>query len=224
MGFIKRIRILPLLVLVAFMSFAVRLGDVVTGFKTMDQALSASVSAAAEEEGGEEKAAVAVPEGLPDDQAVTLPEEDWAEPAAVDLEFAAHPRELLAEMSERRDMLDARENALNHREALVLAAEKQVEEKIAELTVLRDEIEVLLGKQSEAEEARLQSLVKVYEGMKAKDAATIFNTLDMEILLQVVARMSERKTAPILAEMEPERARDLTVLLAEQKKLPDLPQ
>lgn len=221
MGF-NRIRILPLLVLVAFMSFGVRLGDVVTGVRTMDQAMS--VSAIAEEEKKESNTSpVEIPPGVPADQAAQLPDEKWADPSTEDLSYMGNQGELLNELVERRKTLDERENALNQREALVKAAEKQVEQKIAQLTQLRGDIEVLLGKQSEAEESRLNSLVKVYEGMKAKDAATIFNTLDMDILLQVVGRMSERKTSPILAEMDPQRARELTVLLVEQKKLPDLP-
>ena len=59
--------------------------------------------------------------------------------------------------------------------------------------------------------------------MKAKDAANIFNTLDMDILISVMGRMSERKLAPILAEMNPDRARSVTIFLAEQKSLPTLP-
>jgi flagellar motility protein MotE (MotC chaperone) len=60
--------------------------------------------------------------------------------------------------------------------------------------------------------------------MNPKDAAKIFNSLDMDVLLQVITKMSERKSAPIIAAMDEERARDVTILLAEQNKLPDLPQ
>ena len=67
------------------------------------------------------------------------------------------------------------------------------------------------------------SLVKVYENMKAKDAAQIFNTLDMDILIEVMGRMSERKLSPVLAEMDPDRARSVTIFLAEQKSLPKAP-
>ena len=65
--------------------------------------------------------------------------------------------------------------------------------------------------------------MKIYEGMKAKDAANIFNTLDIDVLLAVMSRMSERKSAPVLAEMDPERARTVTILLAQQKQIPSIP-
>lgn len=108
------------------------------------------------------------------------------------------------------------------REALLEAGQKELDRKYKELTGIRDEIQSLLKKQSEEEAARLQSLVKIYTGMKAKDAARIFNTLDMDILVEVVSKMPESKSAPILAAMDADRARAVTTLLAEQKKLPTL--
>jgi flagellar motility protein MotE (MotC chaperone) len=58
--------------------------------------------------------------------------------------------------------------------------------------------------------------------MKPKDAARILNTLETDILIAVMERMSERKSAPILAEMDSDRARQVTTLLAERKQLPNL--
>ena len=58
--------------------------------------------------------------------------------------------------------------------------------------------------------------------MKAKDAARIFNTLDVDVLLNVISRMSERKSAPILAEMDADRARTVTILLAQQRQVPGM--
>ena len=95
--------------------------------------------------------------------------------------------------------------------------------KYKELLKLRSEIEDLLGQQSEAEKARIDSLVKIYEGMKPKDAARIFDTLDLDVLVAVMSKMSERKLSPILAAMNPERARTVTIMLAEEKQLPELP-
>ena len=103
------------------------------------------------------------------------------------------------------------------------AAEQQIDRKYQELEKIRGEIQALLVQQTEEEKARVNSLVKIYEGMKAKDAAKIFNTLDMDILIDVTANMSERKVAPIMAAMDPERARSVTIFLAEQKSLPTLP-
>ena len=45
----------------------------------------------------------------------------------------------------------------------------------------------------EHEDASWQGLVKLYEAMKPRDAATIFNDLEMPVLLQVVDRMKEAR-------------------------------
>lgn len=134
--------------------------------------------------------------------------------------FSASEIEVLQSLSKRRDELEKREQTLAEREALMKAAEQEVDRKVTELNKLKGEIEKLLGQQATMEEDRIVSLVKIYEAMKPKEAATIFNTLDMDVLLSVVSRMNERKTSPILASMDPEKARIVTIKLAEQRKLP----
>lgn len=128
---------------------------------------------------------------------------------------------VLQQLAERRRQLDTREKELNQREALLLAAKAEIGQKYKELDALRGEIKTLLGQQSEAQEKQLTSLVKVYEGMKPKDAAAILNELDATVLMQVMSRMSERRMSPILAEMNPEVAREVTRRLAAQRKLPE---
>lgn len=146
----------------------------------------------------------------------------WKDSMDSNLEFSATKMELFQDLSSRRDDLESRERELVMREALLRAAEQEIDQKYKELISLREEIQSLLKTQSEEEEKRIASLVKIYEGMKAKSAARIFDTLDMGVLLQVLGQMSERKSAPIIAAMNPERARSVTIMLAEQRKLPDL--
>jgi flagellar motility protein MotE (MotC chaperone) len=42
----------------------------------------------------------------------------------------------------------------------------------------------------------------------------------MDVLLDVVERMKERKVAPVLALMNPEKAREVTLELAQRRELP----
>ncbi len=135
--------------------------------------------------------------------------------------FSTSEIEVLQSLSKRRDELDKREKSIAQKEALLAAAGQEVDRKIAELNKLKGEMEALIGKQKTLEDERLMSLVKIYEGMKPKDAATIFNTLDLEVLLPVVSHMKESKTAPILATMDTEKAKIVTTSLAEQRKLPE---
>jgi flagellar motility protein MotE (MotC chaperone) len=134
--------------------------------------------------------------------------------------FSTSEIEVLQSLAKRRDELDTREKSLGQREALLKAAEGEVDNKITQLTKLKADMEKLLGQQQKEEEGRIASLVKIYENMKPSDAANIFNKLDMNILLDVVGRMNERKVSPILAGMDPEKAKDVTIKLAEQRRLP----
>ncbi|MFA5592483.1 MAG: flagellar protein FlbB [Micavibrio sp.] len=148
---------------------------------------------------------------------------DWRGPEDLDDQYSDVRMELFADLTKRRRDLDSKEKELVMREALLKAAQAELEQKTQELLAIKEDIEGLLVRQNEEEEGRIASLVKIYEGMKAKDAARIFNTLDMDVLLQVVTRMSERKSAPIIAAMDAEKARNVTIMLAEQNKLPSLP-
>lgn len=258
---LHKLRLLPLLVVVATLAFIVRIGDAAIQMRDLSgsaYAESKSTEAKPDDKAAEEKAAEAKPQDKPADTAAKEPDKDQLKdkdaaeksaektddkagdkPGAVDLPSAAPPawsdasdtdidyselrKELYQDLLQRRQQLDEKEKALGQREALLQAAEKELGKKYQELTGLRNEIQDLLKKQSEEETARIASLVKIYEGMKPKDAARIFNTLDMDILLDVVGKMSERKSSLIIAQMEAEKARNLTMMLAEQKKLPELP-
>ncbi len=123
---------------------------------------------------------------------------------------------VLESLAERRTQIDARERALAMKTSLLEATEKRVQKRIDELKTLEAKIKDLLGQLDGEAEAQISSLVKVYENMKAKDAARIFENLDQEILISVAARMREQKIAAILAQMRPETAQSLTVLLAKR--------
>ena len=95
-----------------------------------------------------------------------------------------------------------------------------IDKKIEEMKVLQATIEQSITTYDEQQAAKMASLVKIYENMKPKDAARIFEELDMDTLLLVAERMKERSLAPIMANMDPGRARDITVDLSRRRQLP----
>lgn len=135
--------------------------------------------------------------------------------------FTTDEIKVLQSLARRREEIEKREQKLAAQEALLKAAEQEVDRKIAELNKLRGELEALLGQQQTMEDERIASLVKIYENMKPKEAAAIFNTLDMDVLLAVISKMAERRSSPIIANMDTDRARLVTIRLAEQRKLPE---
>ena len=134
---------------------------------------------------------------------------------------------LLQDLRRRSAEMDARAQALAAREGVAAAAAKRLDARLDELAVLQKRLESLEAARHARDEASWQGLVRVYEAMKPRDAAVIFDDLDMPVLLQVMDRMKDRRAAPVLAAMQPERARELTTQLAELRasanKVPDQP-
>eukprot|EP01037_Dinobryon_pediforme_P001896 gene1896-1928_t len=116
-------------------------------------------------------------------------------------------RALLVDLRQRRIALEAREATAIKREQTFQAVEKRLAARIEELTELQKRLEELERQRKERDEGSWRSLVKLYETMKPKDAATIFNDLDTSVLVPVLDRMKESKAAPIMSAMSPERAR-----------------
>ncbi|MGH6941079.1 MotE family protein [Hypericibacter sp.] len=125
--------------------------------------------------------------------------------------------ELLQDLAKRRDELDKRSAAIDQREALLTATEQRMDQKLAELKAVQAQIETGLQQQKDAQDAQYKSLVKTYETMKPKDAARIFDSLEMEVLIEVTQRMKEAKLAPVLAAMDATKAQAVTVELAARR-------
>ena len=123
-------------------------------------------------------------------------------------------RAILESLHNRRQQLDARSRELDMRESLLKAAEKRVEAKVTELKGVETRVKTEMGNRDTAEAKRLKSLITMYENMKPKDAARIFDRLDMKILVDVSTHMNPRTMSAILAQMTPEAAERLTVELA----------
>ena len=130
--------------------------------------------------------------------------------------------EVLKQLSNRRQELDKRAQTLDAREDLLKIAEQRVDQKIKDMEVLRKQLQSMVNQVGEAQNAQLDNLVKIYETMKPGDAAKIFEALDMPVLLSVIQRMKPARTAPIMAQMAPEKAKEVTVALTKQDKLPQV--
>ncbi|MFP5512623.1 MAG: MotE family protein [Alphaproteobacteria bacterium] len=126
-------------------------------------------------------------------------------------------QELLQHFADRRAEIERRTKEMEQREALLAAAEKRIDQKVAEMEKTRADIQKLMSQGDEKQSAQLESLVKIYETMKPKEAARIFEELDMPVLLGVIQKMKEQKTAPILAAMDPVKAKEVTSALVERR-------
>ncbi|MCE9507266.1 MAG: flagellar protein FlbB [Alphaproteobacteria bacterium] len=218
----KKFNIFTFLMMVAVFAFALRLIDF-SGFSTP---ASVAENAAPPKEFSGVTEPAPPPADKSEDEAAkkeAAPAAPPAPPSYGERGFSGAELDVLQSLAKRRDELDQREQQIVQHEALLKAAEGEVDRKIAELNKIKSELESLLNKQQSIQDERIDSLVKIYEGMKPKEAARIFDTLEMDILVSVISKMSERKSSPILANMDPEKARLVTIKLSEQHKLPNQP-
>ena len=123
-------------------------------------------------------------------------------------------RALLGDLRRRRIELDSRAQALDLRDQVQAAVEQRLGARLDQLTSLQQRLEQIEVARRAHDEANWRAMVKLYETMKPRDAAVIFNDLDRPVLLQIIDRMQERRASMVLAAMQPDRARELTAALA----------
>lgn len=236
-----KIRILPVTMAMAMLFLGMKINQIVEGKERLqDVVVSRAIAEETEseeteetQEGTEEEATEesAEKEEEAEDKESSAGEEaaEGAEEEGETEESAAKPEEkreynqieldILQSLSSRREEIEQWAEEVQVREQVLEATEIRIDDKLEKMQALKAEVETLLKEYKKEEQTELRSLVKIYESMKPKDAARIFDELDMDILLDVVDLMSERKAAPILAGMDPKRAKDLTVELAERRRL-----
>ena len=130
---------------------------------------------------------------------------------------------VLESLQKRRKQLDARARELDMREALIKAAEKRLEARAADLKTLETQIKGAESEKKEAGTKSLQSLIEMYDRMRPKDAARIFEHLNMDVLIEVATRIKPRQMSEILANMSPQAAERLTVAFASRATGQPLP-
>lgn len=124
---------------------------------------------------------------------------------------------LLHHLAAREKELDAREAQINTKESVIAAAELRVEAALASLQQEKDALAVAENDRARDRRDEIGVLSSAYERMKPRDAARIFEVLDDDILIPVAAGMRTQALAGVLAQMAPEKARALTVALANRQ-------
>jgi flagellar motility protein MotE (MotC chaperone) len=128
--------------------------------------------------------------------------------------------DVLTSLAGRRGALEDRQRELDLKASVIAAAEKRVDEKIAQLKALQTQIEALMGQREARETQQLDGLVRVYSAMKPRDAARIFSSLDGDVRINVAGRMKADAMAGILAALPSDVAQKLTVELATRYRAP----
>lgn len=138
-------------------------------------------------------------------------------------EFNAGELAVLRRLAARRQELDAREAALVERERLIAALEAKLVQQSIELKKVRaalaDQEERMRKEQETVDTAavdRVKGLAKAYKSMKPKDAARLFDKMDMGLLIRIAREISPRTLAPVMAKMQADKARELSLALTKK--------
>jgi flagellar motility protein MotE (MotC chaperone) len=123
-------------------------------------------------------------------------------------------RAILERLQARRQELEQRAREIDIRESLLKSAEKRIEGRVEEMKATEARITTATGQKAETEAARFKGIITMYEGMKPKDAAKVFDRLEMSVLYEIASQIAPRKMSDILGLMQPESAERLTVELA----------
>ena len=139
---------------------------------------------------------------------------------AAELGITAGEINVLRSLQSRREELDKREADLSTREQAAAAAESRLQDQIGELKGVQTKVEGLLAAMDAKRDERMTSLIKTYEAMKPKDAAKIFDGMDMALLVDLAKGMKSASLAAAMSLMQPKKAEALTKSLADLAKPP----
>ena len=125
--------------------------------------------------------------------------------------------EILQKLAARRKELEERERQMQMREDLLNASEGRIAKRVDELKSLEESIGGAAKAREDKKVQELSDLVKMYEAMKAKDAARVFDKLEIGLLAEIAKQMNPKKLADVVSKMSADQAEKLTVELANRR-------
>jgi len=122
--------------------------------------------------------------------------------------------DLLTAFKEREAKISEQEEYISTRMRELEKVEKQLGEKLIELTQAEAKLRETLAFASTAAEDDLTRLTAVYESMKSKTAATLFEEMAPDFAAGFIGRMRADSAGAIMANMSPEKAYSISAILA----------
>lgn len=132
---------------------------------------------------------------------------------------------VLRGLEDKKTAIEKQQKILEKQQKDLTVFEEQIDEKIAQLKTLQEQIKADMAlldekktqKELEREaayEAKIGRLVKMYAGMKPKSAALIVDKMNLEVAQEIFLRMREASASQILAFVDSEKAAKISERLA----------
>jgi len=128
-------------------------------------------------------------------------------------------KQLLQQLRKRRKQIESDKDELPAEKMALESIKQYIDNRLDVLENLQNKLKPQFNNNNQNDGKKILKLVKVYESMKPKEAAKIFNDLQIGVLVEMTLSMKESRLAAILAEMKPEKARELTSILATQSDI-----
>ncbi|MFT8671074.1 MotE family protein [Acetobacter orientalis] len=119
-----------------------------------------------------------------------------------------------------KDIL-AHQSEMGGQQKEIAAQQKVLDAAKAALDVRMNDLDASLAQLKQKQEAQravldgeTDRLVKIYEDMPPKEAAAVFNIMDLHVLVAVSSRMNTRKISAIMGNMSPERVNLISQYMA----------
>lgn len=201
-----KIRLLPIFIFVAALTLSIKINNAYDLYKSTQSSVSISTNHALAEEAKNSKETAELTDVLQKGTPAN------AEVAPVNA-FTNSEIMILQELAERREALDARAKEIDKRAIQLKVAEKEIDKKLLQMKEYEQRLSKLITQYSTKEQENINSLVKLYSSMKPKDAARIFNTMDLDITVAILKGMKPSTSSAILSSMNSERVQAITAEL-----------
>lgn len=109
--------------------------------------------------------------------------------------------DMVKELKERKEALDAREKELNVYAARLKSEKEELSQVTRQVEEMRKSVDDSVVRIREDEQGNLKRLAKNYSQMDAAAAASVMNALDDLTLVKVLLFMKEAESAPILTQL-----------------------
>lgn len=131
-----------------------------------------------------------------------------------DPEVSRAEADLVKDILARQSTIEGEQQQLDQQKHVLNAARAVLDQKMNTLDASMASLEQKQAAHREVMDAETDRLVKIYEDMPPKEAAAVFNIMDIHVLVAVTSKMNTRKVSAIMGNMSPERVNLISQFMA----------
>ena len=200
-----KLRILPIFIFTAVLTLSIRITKVVDNIQENSKT---QIEFGTQDAQAEEKTQNAETKTL--NQLLDKTEESKNNLGENESTFSKSEIAILQDLAKRREALNLKDKEIEKKALQLKITEEEIQKKLEQLQAYETKLRNLMQEYSAKEKEKLMTLVKLYTSMKPKDAARIFNTLDIELSTAILNEMKPSASSAILSQMDAQKAKAVT--------------